>query len=184
MTGNWTVIEAAPVASLRCGGRISLPRRPDISFRLIAACFLSWADSSILFFKHFKNVSMNSGPIYQTEWAWLWGSKDDQNMAECSAAPLLSSPSLHCLLPDLRLCIINIGGKGVGNRKLETYFHFPPGSISLGYPALRRYENGTPTQRSWETCRFVSIESYSRPYHIAYSNCGGVSILCLLVGSM
>ena len=40
MTGNWTVIEAAPVASLRCGGRISLPKEPDISFRLIAACFL------------------------------------------------------------------------------------------------------------------------------------------------
>ena len=27
-------------------------------------------------------------------------------------------------------------GKGVGNRKLETYFHFPPGSMSSGYPAL------------------------------------------------
>ena len=51
-------------------------------------------------------------------------------------AQLLRSPSLLCLLPDLRLCIINIGGKGVGNRKLETYFHFPPGSMSPGYPVL------------------------------------------------
>ena len=46
MTGNWTVIEAAPAASLRCGGGISLPEVQDITFRLIDYL---WAVSSILF---------------------------------------------------------------------------------------------------------------------------------------
>ena len=60
----------------------------------------------------------------------------DQNMAECSAAPLslvtLFAPGSEALHHQYWWQT----GKGVGNRKLETYFHFPPGSMSSGYPAL------------------------------------------------
>ena len=133
MTGNWTVIEAAPVASLRCGSRISLPGA-GYNFQINSRLFLILGRFPQSCLKHYKNISMNNGQIYKTELAWLWGSKDDQNMAECSAAPLLCSPSLLCLLPDLRLCIINIGGKLAKVLEIENW---RPIFISLLAPWAR-----------------------------------------------
>ena len=131
MTGNWTVIEAAPVASLRCGGRISLPKEPDISFRLIAACFLSWGG----FLNHVWNTIKTYPWIMDKCIRQNWPDYEEVRMIRTwPSAPLLCSPSLLCLLPDLRLCIINIGGKLAKVLEIENW---RPIFISLLAPWAR-----------------------------------------------